>query len=80
MADSLDSPFGTNPPTDNLAQAKNQLRLELRERRRALNPTQQHQASLFLLRQLMQVPQFMRARNVALYIANDGEILEASYA
>ena len=74
MADSLDSPFGNNFPTDNLAQAKTSLRQELRARRRALNPTQQYQASLFLLRQLMQVPQFMRARNIALYIANDGEI------
>lgn len=74
MADSLDSPFGNNPSTDNLAQAKSKLRLELRARRRALNPTQQTQASLHLLRQLMQLPQFMRARNVALYMANDGEI------
>lgn len=74
MADSLDSPFGNNLPTDNLAQAKTSLRQELRARRRALNPTQQHQASLLLLRQLMHVPQFMRARNVALYFANDGEI------
>lgn len=74
MADSLDSPFGNIPPADDLAQAKNTLRLELRARRKALNPTQQTQASLHLLRQLMQVPQFMRARNVALYMANDSEI------
>jgi 5-formyltetrahydrofolate cyclo-ligase len=74
MADSLDAPFGNIPPADDLAQAKTALRLELRARRKALNPTQQTQASLHLLRQLMQVPQFMRARNVALYMANDGEI------
>ena len=74
MADSFDTPFGNTPPADDLAQAKTALRLELRARRNALNPTQQTQASLHLLRQLMQVPQFMRARNVALYMANDGEI------
>ena len=72
MADSLDPQLNTT--FDELAQAKKTLRLELRARRRTLNPTQQAQASLFLLRHLMRVPQFMRARNVALYMANDGEI------
>jgi 5-formyltetrahydrofolate cyclo-ligase len=80
MADSLDSPFGNISPANDLAQAKNTLRLELRARRRMLNPTQQTQASLHLLRQLMQLPQFMRARNVALYMANDGEIDPAPVA
>lgn len=74
MADSFDSQLQSNYPLDNLSLAKQQLRNELRARRRTLNPTQQMQASLFLLRHLMQVPQFLRARNVALYIANDGEI------
>jgi 5-formyltetrahydrofolate cyclo-ligase len=73
MADSFD-PQLTNTPLDDLALAKKQLRSELRARRRALNPTQQMQASIFLLRHLMKLPQFMRARNVALYMANDGEI------
>lgn len=72
MADSFDPQSNQFP--DDHAQAKTTLRLELRARRRALNPTQQTQASLFLLRHLMKVPQFMRARNVALYMANDGEI------
>ena len=76
MADSLD----TLPAPKDLAQIKSALRLELRKRRQALNPTQQMQASLFLLRHLMKVPQFMRARNVALYIANDGEIDPAPIA
>lgn len=80
MADSFDSPFGNNLQTDKLAQTKISLRQELRARRATLNPTQQKQASLFLLRHLMQVPQFMRARNVALYIANDGEIDPAPIA
>jgi len=72
MADPFDPQFAL--PLDYLALEKKQLRNELRARRRALNPTQQAQASLFLLRHLMQLPQFMRARNVALYLANDGEI------
>lgn len=72
MADSFD--FQSDQPLNDLALAKKQLRSELRARRRALNPTQQAQASLFLLRHLMKLPQFMRARNVALYMANDGEI------
>lgn len=72
MADPFDPQ--SNKPLDDLALAKKQLRSELRARRRTLNPTQQMQASLFLLRHLMKLPQFMRARNVALYMANDGEI------
>lgn len=74
MAGSFDPQLANNNHLDNPPLAKTQLRSELRARRRALNPTQQMQASLFLLRHLMKLPQFMRARNVALYIANDGEI------
>ena len=62
MADSFDSQ--SNQPLNDLALAKKQLRNELRARRRALNPTQQMQASIFLLRHLLKLPQFMRARNV----------------
>lgn len=80
MADSLADPFDNNSSTDDHALAKKQLRSELRARRRALNPTQQMQASIFLLRHLMKLPQFMRARNVALYMANDGEIDPAPIA
>lgn len=72
MADSFNPQ--SDQPLNELALAKKQLRSELRARRRALNPTQQMQASIFLLRHLMKLPQFMRARNVALYMANDGEI------
>lgn len=53
---------------------KQQLRSELRERRHALTPAQQQQASLLLLRQLMKLPPIMRAHHIALYIANDAEI------
>lgn len=64
----------------NISEQKQQLRSELRARRRALSPTQQQQASLLLLRQLMKLPSFMRARHVALYIANDSEIDPAPIA
>ncbi len=80
MADLFDSQLPHDSSPDALAQAKNSLRLELRARRKVLNPTQQAQASLLLLRHLMQLPQFMRARHLALYIANDGEIDPAPIA
>ena len=50
------------------------LRQQLRAKRNALNPRQQAQASLMVLRHLMQLPLFMRAKNVALYFAMDGEL------
>ena len=80
MADSLDPQLAHNKNLNDPALAKKQLRSELRSRRRSLNPTQQMQASMFLLRHLMKLPQFMRARNVALYMANDGEIDPAPIA
>lgn len=61
------------PPTNN-DQQKAQLREELRLRRRALTPAQQAQASMLVLRHLLQFPAFMRGHHVALYIACDGEI------
>lgn len=77
MADVFESQFDLSA---NPAQIKKALRNELRARRQALNSTQQAQASTLLLRNLMQLPQFMRARHVALYIANDGEIDPAPIA
>lgn len=59
---------------------RKQLRTELRSRRRALSPTQQAQASLLVLRHLMGIPEFMRARHIALYITNDGEVDPAPIA
>lgn len=61
-------------PTPQNNQNKTLLRQELRQRRRALSPPQQAQASALLLRHLLQFSAFMRGRHVALYIANDGEI------
>lgn len=72
-----DSPDLTPPNND---QQKNLLRKELRQRRRALTPAQQAQASALVLRHLLQFPAFMRGSRVALYIANDGEIDPAPIA
>lgn len=51
-----------------------QLRRVLRQRRRALSRSQQRLAARNLYRQLVQSPQFRRARHIALYLSNDGEI------
>lgn len=54
--------------------SRQQLRNQLRKARRALNPGQQRQAARGLYRQLAQHPLFRRARHIALYLPNDGEI------
>lgn len=51
-----------------------QLRRLLRQKRRALSASAQRQAAEGLYRQLAQQPQFRRARHIALYLPNDGEI------
>ena len=58
----------TNPDS------RQSIRQALRAKRSSLTPSQQAAASEWLLRQLMKVPQFMRAQHVALYWAMDGEI------
>ncbi|UUY09713.1 5-formyltetrahydrofolate cyclo-ligase [Pseudomonas sp. J452] len=50
------------------------LRRQLRQARRNLSPLQQQQAARALYRQLAQHPLFRRARDIALYLPNDGEI------
>src|SRR5690606_5594989 len=50
------------------------LRRQLRQARRNLSPLQQQHAARDLYRQLAQHPQFRRARHLALYLPNDGEI------
>jgi 5-formyltetrahydrofolate cyclo-ligase len=54
--------------------SRQQLRTQLRKARRALNLSQQRQAARGLYRQLAQHPLFRRARHIALYLPNDGEI------
>ncbi|GIZ13939.1 5-formyltetrahydrofolate cyclo-ligase [Pseudomonas sp. NCCP-436] len=51
-----------------------QLRRLLRQRRRALSRSQQRLAARNLYRQLAQHPLLRRARHIALYLPNDGEI------
>lgn len=58
----------TNPDS------RQSIRQALRAKRGSLTPSQQAAASEWLLRQLMKVPQFIRAQHVALYWAMDGEI------
>lgn len=50
------------------------LRRELRLRRRALTPSARRRAAQALCRQLRGLPEVRRARRVALYLPNDGEI------
>ena len=50
------------------------LRRQLRQARRKLSPLEQRQAARALYRQLAQHPLFRRARSIALYLPNDGEI------
>jgi 5-formyltetrahydrofolate cyclo-ligase len=54
--------------------SRRELRRELRRRRRALDPLQQRHAARTLCRRLRQLPEVRRARRVALYLPNDGEI------
>ncbi|MHA6494899.1 5-formyltetrahydrofolate cyclo-ligase [Pseudomonas borbori] len=51
-----------------------QLRRQLRQQRRALSAVAQRQAGQALYRQLAHHPLFRRARHIALYLPNDGEI------
>ncbi|MBZ9558713.1 5-formyltetrahydrofolate cyclo-ligase [Halomonas coralii] len=50
------------------------LRRTLRRRRRDLSPSQQRRASNALCHRLRRLPEVQRARRVALYLPNDGEI------
>ena len=57
---------------------RRQLRQVLRQRRRALTPHQQQQASRALCQHLRQLPEVQRARRVALYLPNDVDELGLS--
>ena len=60
--------------TDTASLTRPQLRRALRQARRALTAAQQRDAARDLYRQLAQHPLFRRARHIALYLPNDGEI------
>ncbi|MGS2722847.1 5-formyltetrahydrofolate cyclo-ligase [Porticoccus sp. GXU_MW_L64] len=53
---------------------KNQIRAEIRHRRRSLSRQQQRHAAEGLSRQISRLTAFRHARRVALYLGNDGEI------
>lgn len=53
---------------------RQELRNQLRARRRSLSPAQQLQASQKVLRHLMRLPIFMRSQHIALYLTADGEL------
>ncbi|KAA0010648.1 5-formyltetrahydrofolate cyclo-ligase [Billgrantia pellis] len=54
--------------------SRRHLRQQLRRRRRALTPQEQDQAARALCRRLRRQPEVRRARRIALYLPNDGEI------
>lgn len=53
---------------------RQQLRLQVRERRRILSPAAQQQAALKLAELFCQNSQFMAKQHFALYLSNDGEL------
>ena len=55
-------------------QQKQQLRRHLREQRQSLSPGQQQRAAFQAMRHLQRLPVFRRARHIAAYLANDGEL------
>lgn len=57
-----------------MSESKSSLRARLRRRRRALTPAQQRRAAKEMARRVSREPFFLRARRVALYLANDGEL------
>ncbi|MGM0782569.1 MAG: 5-formyltetrahydrofolate cyclo-ligase [Pseudomonadota bacterium] len=56
------------------AESRRRLRRELRRRRRTLSTRQQRLAAEALCHRLRRLPEVKRARRVALYLPNDGEI------
>ena len=54
--------------------AKQALRRAMREKRRALTPSQRRQAAQRLLRHARQLPALHEAQHIALYLAFDGEL------
>ena len=51
-----------------------QLRTELRQRRRALSDEEQERAASGVLEQLKRLSEFHQSEQIALYLANDGEV------
>ncbi|WP_458525179.1 5-formyltetrahydrofolate cyclo-ligase [Onishia taeanensis] len=64
----------SSPTCADIPTRRRELRRTLRRRRRALTPRQQRQAAKALCHRLRGLPELRRARRVALYLPNDGEI------
>lgn len=67
ISPSFVSPLVPNP-------TKQSLRRQLRAYRRSLSPAQQRRAALRLVQVFLRLPSLKQSRNLALYIASDGEI------
>lgn len=63
-------PFESHPDT----LSRSELRKRLRQQRRALSFEQQQQAAEYLALNLLKNPDLHRARHIAIYLPNDGEI------
>ena len=74
MTDSLFSPPLNPTPELTTADARKQLRREMRHKRRSLMPSEANRAGRHLLKQFRRCPEYLRASRVALYLKNDGEI------
>lgn len=57
-----------------MAISKRSLRVRFRDLRRGLAPSEQERAALALKRNLVSSPELKRARRIAFYVAQDGEI------
>ena len=64
----------SQPHSQPLALDRIQLRRQMRQRRRALTTLEQKRAAVSLKNQLLSMPEFLRAKRIALYLPNDGEI------
>ncbi|MBE0510522.1 MAG: 5-formyltetrahydrofolate cyclo-ligase [Chromatiales bacterium] len=63
----------TNYP-DSQQQARQALRRQMRQQRRALSPAQRQQAARQLLRHFASHPAFLHSQHIAFYLPNDGEL------
>lgn len=54
--------------------ARNQLRQELRNKRRSLSPKQQAEAAINLLKNILKSPLYLKAKHLAVYLPSDGEM------
>lgn len=75
MRTPLIAPFDPHPEQS----SRSDIRKALRLRRRSLSQTQQKQAAEQMAQHLLASPALYRARHIAIYLANDGEIDPAPY-